>query len=162
MVVAKKLLLNLLGDCLLLLWLFQLQFLWVFIEIFKTGKVGEALFIGFILLILAIHYGSIIAADPIRKKYLHLMLQLLAIYNDGLWFYSLFYQFVLLVLEIIYQLLKIGVILLMAIAIVIVVQIFKCQKWIHNILMEVVLFLEHYSPFYLLLLLVVLLVVSIF
>ncbi len=47
-------------------------FMGIYMRYLRPGKVGEASVIGFILLILAIHYGSIIAADPYWKASIYI------------------------------------------------------------------------------------------
>ena len=97
-------------------------FMGIYMRYLRPGKVGEASVIGFILLILAIHYGSIIAADPYWK-------QVFTFDATTLAFIMMAYGFIAAVLPVWFLLaprdylstfLKIGVIGLMAIAIVIV------------------------------------------
>ena len=97
-------------------------FMGIYMRYLRPGKVGEASVIGFILLILAIHYGSIIAADPYWKEVFTFDATTLA-------FIMMAYGFIAAVLPVWFLLaprdylstfLKIGVIGLMAIAIVIV------------------------------------------
>ena len=97
-------------------------FMGIYMRYLRPGKVGEASVIGFILLILAIHYGSIIAADPYWK-------QVFTFDATTLAFIMMAYGFIAAVLPVWFLLaprdylstfLKIGVIVLMAIAIVIV------------------------------------------
>ncbi|HKM18746.1 MAG TPA: carbon starvation CstA family protein [Aliarcobacter sp.] len=97
-------------------------FMGLYMRYFRPGKVGEASIIGFILLILAIHYGSIIAADPYWKAVFTFDATTLA-------FIMMAYGFIAAVLPVWFLLaprdylstfLKIGVIGLMAIAIIIV------------------------------------------
>ncbi|PRM88791.1 carbon starvation protein A [Aliarcobacter cryaerophilus] len=97
-------------------------FMGLYMRYFRPGKVGEASVIGFILLILAIHYGSVIAADPYWKAVFTFDATTLA-------FIMMAYGFIAAVLPVWFLLaprdylstfLKIGVIGLMAIAIVIV------------------------------------------
>lgn len=97
-------------------------FMGIYMRYLRPGKVGEASVIGFILLILAIHYGSIIADDPYWK-------QVFTFDATTLAFIMMAYGFIAAVLPVWFLLaprdylstfLKIGVIVLMAIAIVIV------------------------------------------
>ena len=97
-------------------------FMGIYMRYLRPGKVGEASVIGFILLILAIHYGSIIAADPVWADRFTFDATTLA-------FIMMAYGFIAAVLPVWFLLaprdylstfLKIGVIGLMAIAIVIV------------------------------------------
>ena len=97
-------------------------FMGIYMRYIRPGRVGEASVIGFILLILAIHYGSIIAADPYWK-------QVFTFDATTLAFIMMAYGFIAAVLPVWFLLaprdylstfLKIGVIGLMAIAIVIV------------------------------------------
>ena len=97
-------------------------FMGIYMRYLRPGKVGEASVIGFILLILAIHYGSIIAADPVWAARFTFDATTLA-------FIMMAYGFIAAVLPVWFLLaprdylstfLKIGVIGLMAIAIVIV------------------------------------------
>ena len=137
-------------------------FMGIYMRYLRPGKVGEASVIGFVLLLLAIHYGSIIAADPVWAARFTFDAPTLAI--------MMAYGFIAAVLPVWFLLaprdylstfLKIGVIGLMAIAIVIVAPDIQMPKQTLNILMELVLYLqEQFSHSYLLLLLVVLLVDS--
>ena len=97
-------------------------FMGIYMRYLRPGKVGEASVIGFILLILAIHYGSVIAADPVWAARFTFDATTLA-------FIMMAYGFIAAVLPVWFLLaprdylstfLKIGVIGLMAIAIVIV------------------------------------------
>ena len=97
-------------------------FMGIYMRYLRPGKVGEASVIGFILLILAIHYGSVIAADPVWAARFTFDATTLA-------FIMMAYGFIAAVLPVWFLLaprdylstfLKIGVIVLMAIAIVIV------------------------------------------
>ena len=97
-------------------------FMGIYMRYLRPGKVGEASVIGFVLLILAIHYGSVIAADPVWAARFTFDATTLA-------FIMMAYGFIAAVLPVWFLLaprdylstfLKIGVIVLMAIAIVIV------------------------------------------
>ena len=97
-------------------------FMGIYMRYLRPGKVGEASVIGFVLLILAIHYGSVIAADPVWAARFTFDATTLA-------FIMMAYGFIAAVLPVWFLLaprdylstfLKIGVIGLMAIAIVIV------------------------------------------
>ncbi|MCT7443603.1 carbon starvation CstA family protein [Aliarcobacter cryaerophilus] len=105
-------------------------FMGIYMRYLRPGKVGEASVIGFILLILAIHYGSIIADDPYWK-------QVFTFDATTLAFIMMAYGFIAAVLPVWFLLaprdylstfLKIGVIVLMAIAIVIVAPEIKMPK----------------------------------
>ena len=97
-------------------------FMGIYMRYLRPGKVGEASVIGFVLLILSIHYGSVIAADPVWAARFTFDATTLA-------FIMMAYGFIAAVLPVWFLLaprdylstfLKIGVIGLMAIAIVIV------------------------------------------
>ncbi|RBQ29680.1 carbon starvation CstA family protein [Aliarcobacter vitoriensis] len=97
-------------------------FMGIYMRYLRPGKVGEASVIGFILLILAIHYGSVIAADPVWAARFTFDATTLA-------FIMMAYGFTAAILPVWFLLaprdylstfLKIGVIVLMAFAIVIV------------------------------------------
>ena len=97
-------------------------FMGIYMRYLRPGKVGEASVIGFILLILAIHYGSIIAADPYWKQVFTFDATTLAFIMMGYGFIAavLPVWFLLAPRDYLSTFLKIGVIVLMAIAIVIV------------------------------------------
>ncbi|AXK49211.1 carbon starvation protein A [Aliarcobacter trophiarum LMG 25534] len=97
-------------------------FMGLYMRFLRPGKVGEASIIGFILLIFAIHYGSVIAADPVWAARFTFDAVTLS-------FIMMAYGFIAAILPVWFLLaprdylstfLKIGVIVLMAIAIVIV------------------------------------------
>ncbi|EAH6259857.1 carbon starvation protein A [Campylobacter upsaliensis] len=97
-------------------------FMGIYMRFLRPGRVGEASIIGFVLLILAIHYGSVITEDAYWKAFFTLDAPTLAIA-------MMIYGFVAAVLPVWFLLaprdylstfLKIGVIVLMAVAIVIV------------------------------------------
>ena len=102
----------------------------IYMRYLRPGKVGEASVIGFILLILAIHYGSIIAADPYWK-------QVFTFDATTLAFIMMAYGFIAAVLPVWFLLaprdylstfLKIGVIVLWLLQLLLLLQKFKCQK----------------------------------
>ncbi|RXJ94257.1 carbon starvation protein A [Arcobacter sp. AHV-9/2010] len=97
-------------------------FMGIYMRYLRPGKVGEASVIGFILLILAIHYGSVIAADPVWAARFTFDASTLAIIMMAYGFIAavLPVWFLLAPRDYLSTFLKIGVILLMAIAIVIV------------------------------------------
>jgi carbon starvation protein len=97
-------------------------FMGIYMRYLRPGKVGEASVIGFVLLILAIHYGSIIAADPVWAARFTFDASTLAIIMMGYGFTAAILPvwFLLAPRDYLSTFLKIGVILLMAIAIVIV------------------------------------------
>ncbi|TLS71514.1 carbon starvation protein A [Aliarcobacter thereius] len=97
-------------------------FMGIYMRFIRPGKVGEASVIGFILLIFSIHYGSVIAADPVWAARFTFDAVTLS-------FIMMAYGFIAAILPVWFLLaprdylstfLKIGVIVLMAIAIVIV------------------------------------------
>lgn len=97
-------------------------FMGIYMRFLRPGRVGEASIIGFVLLILSIHYGSVVAADSYWSSVFTLDAPTLAIY-------MMIYGFVAAVLPVWFLLaprdylstfLKIGVIVIMAVAIVIV------------------------------------------
>lgn len=97
-------------------------FMGIYMRFLRPGRVGEASIIGFALLILSIHYGSVVTADAYWKEFFILDAPTLAIV-------MMIYGFVAAVLPVWFLLaprdylstfLKIGVIVLMAVAIVIV------------------------------------------
>ncbi|MDX4049064.1 carbon starvation CstA family protein [Aliarcobacter skirrowii] len=97
-------------------------FMGIYMRYLRPGKVGEASIIGFVLLILAIHYGSVIAADPVWAARFTFDAPTLAIIMMAYGFIAavLPVWFLLAPRDYLSTFLKIGVILLMAIAIVIV------------------------------------------
>ena len=97
-------------------------FMGIYMRYLRPGKVGEASVIGFILLILAIHYGSVIAADPVWAARFTFDAPTLAIIMMAYGFIAavLPVWFLLAPTDYLSTFLKIGVIGLMAIAIVIV------------------------------------------
>ncbi|QPM44387.1 carbon starvation protein A [Campylobacter hepaticus] len=97
-------------------------FMGVYMRFLRPGRVGEASIIGFILLILAIHYGSIIAQDPYWSKIFILDAPTLALIIMAYGFIAAILPvwFLLAPRDYLSTFLKIGVILLMAIAIIIV------------------------------------------
>ncbi|WP_418179171.1 carbon starvation CstA family protein [Aliarcobacter lanthieri] len=97
-------------------------FMGIYMRFLRPGKVGEASVIGFIFLILAIHYGSIIAADPVWATRFTFDATTLAFIMMGYGFIAavLPVWFLLAPRDYLSTFLKIGVIVLMAIAIVIV------------------------------------------
>nr|WP_026803498.1 carbon starvation CstA family protein [Aliarcobacter lanthieri] len=97
-------------------------FMGIYMRFLRPGKVGEASVIGFIFLILAIHYGSIIAADPVWAARFTFDATTLAFIMMGYGFIAavLPVWFLLAPRDYLSTFLKIGVIVLMAIAIVIV------------------------------------------
>lgn len=97
-------------------------FMGIYMRYLRPGKVGEASVIGFVLLILAIHYGSIIAADPVWAARFTFDATTLAIIMMGYGFIAAILPvwFLLAPRDYLSTFLKIGVILVMAIAIVVV------------------------------------------
>ncbi|EDA0358472.1 carbon starvation protein A, partial [Campylobacter coli] len=97
-------------------------FMGVYMRFIRPGRVGEASVIGFILLILAIHYGSVIAADPYWAKIFTLEAPTLAIIMMAYGFIAavLPVWFLLAPRDYLSTFLKIGVIVVMAVAIIIV------------------------------------------
>lgn len=97
-------------------------FMGIYMRYLRPGKVGEASVIGFVLLILAIHYGSIIAADPVWAARFTFDATTLAIIMMGYGFIAAILPvwFLLAPRDYLSTFLKIGVILIMAIAIVVV------------------------------------------
>ena len=97
-------------------------FMGIYMRYLRPGKVGEASVIGFVLLILAIHYGSIIAADPVWAARFTFDATTLAIIMMAYGFIAAILPvwFLLAPRDYLSTFLKIGVILLMAVAIVIV------------------------------------------
>lgn len=97
-------------------------FMGIYMRYLRPGKVGEASVIGFVLLILAIHYGSVISADPVWAARFTFDASTLAIIMMAYGFIAavLPVWFLLAPRDYLSTFLKIGVILLMAIAIVIV------------------------------------------
>lgn len=97
-------------------------FMGIYMRYLRPGKVGEASIIGFILLLLAIHYGSVIAADPVWAARFTFDAPTLSIIMMAYGFIAAILPvwFLLAPRDYLSTFLKIGVILLMAIAIVIV------------------------------------------
>ena len=97
-------------------------FMGIYMRYLRPGKVGEASVIGFVLLLLAIHYGSVIAADPVWAARFTFDAPTLAIIMMAYGFIAavLPVWFLLAPRDYLSTFLKIGVIGLMAIAIVIV------------------------------------------
>ena len=97
-------------------------FMGIYMRYLRPGKVGEASVIGFVLLILAIHYGSIISADPVWAARFTFDATTLAIIMMAYGFIAAILPvwFLLAPRDYLSTFLKIGVILLMAVAIIIV------------------------------------------
>ncbi|ASE86549.1 carbon starvation CstA family protein [Campylobacter jejuni] len=97
-------------------------FMGIYMRFIRPGRVGEASIIGFVLLILAIHYGSVIAADPYWAKIFTLEAPTLAIVMMAYGFIAsvLPVWFLLAPRDYLSTFLKIGVIVVMAVAIVLV------------------------------------------
>jgi len=97
-------------------------FMGIYMRYLRPGKVGEASVIGFVLLILSIHYGSIVAADPVWAARFTLDATTLAWIMMGYGFTAAILPvwFLLAPRDYLSTFLKIGVIVLMAIAIIIV------------------------------------------
>lgn len=97
-------------------------FMGIYMRYLRPGKVGEASIIGFALLILSIHYGSVIAADPVWAARFTFDAPTLALIMMAYGFIAavLPVWFLLAPRDYLSTFLKIGVIVLMAIAIVIV------------------------------------------
>ncbi|WP_198304793.1 carbon starvation CstA family protein [Arcobacter vandammei] len=97
-------------------------FMGIYMRFIRPGKVGEASVIGFILLIFAIHYGSVIAADPVWAARFTFDAPTLSIIMMAYGFIAAILPvwFLLAPRDYLSTFLKIGVIALMAVAIVIV------------------------------------------
>ena len=97
-------------------------FMGIYMRFLRPGKVGEASIIGFIFLILAIHYGSVVANDPTLAKIFTFDEPTLALIIMAYGFIAavLPVWFLLAPRDYLSTFLKIGVIVVMAIAIVIV------------------------------------------
>ena len=97
-------------------------FMGIYMRYIRPGRVGEASVIGFVLLILAIHYGSVVALDPIWAARFTFEATTLAIIMMAYGFIAAILPvwFLLAPRDYLSTFLKIGVILLMAIAIIIV------------------------------------------
>ncbi|MBK1971183.1 carbon starvation CstA family protein [Campylobacter sp. TTU_617] len=105
-------------------------FMGIYMRFIRPGKVGETSIIGFVLLILAIHYGSVVAADPYWSKFFTFDAPTLAFMIMGYGFISslLPVWFFLAPRDYLATFLKIGVIVVMALAIVIVMPDFQMPK----------------------------------
>ncbi|MBK1964180.1 carbon starvation protein A [Campylobacter novaezeelandiae] len=105
-------------------------FMGIYMRFIRPGKVGETSIIGFILLILAIHYGSVVATDPYWSKIFTFDAPTLAFMIMGYGFISslLPVWFFLAPRDYLATFLKIGVIVVMALAIVIVMPDFQMPK----------------------------------
>ena len=97
-------------------------FMGIYMRYIRPGRVGEASVIGFVLLILAIHYGSVVALDPIWAARFTFEATTLAIIMMAYGFIAAILPvwFLLAPRDYLSTFLKIGVILLMAIAIIVV------------------------------------------
>lgn len=97
-------------------------FMGIYMRFLRPGKVGEASIIGFVLLILAIHYGSEIAANPYWAKVFTLDAPTLSLIMMAYGFIAavLPVWFLLAPRDYLSTFLKIGVIVVMAVAIVVV------------------------------------------
>ncbi|MCV3508703.1 carbon starvation protein A [Campylobacter sp. CNRCH_2016_3089] len=97
-------------------------FMGIYMRFLRPGRVGEASIIGFILLILAIHYGSEIAADPYWVKIFTFDAPTLALIMMAYGFIAAILPvwFLLAPRDYLSTFLKIGVIVVMALAIVFV------------------------------------------
>lgn len=105
-------------------------FMGIYMRFIRPGKVGETSIIGFVLLILAIHYGSVVATDPYWSKIFTFDAPTLAFMIMGYGFISslLPVWFFLAPRDYLATFLKIGVIVVMALAIVIVMPDFQMPK----------------------------------
>lgn len=105
-------------------------FMGIYMRFIRPGKVGETSIIGFVLLILAIHYGSVVATDPYWSKIFTFDAPTLAFMIMGYGFISslLPVWFFLAPRDYLATFLKIGVIVVMALAIVIVIPDFQMPK----------------------------------
>ncbi|MCW1360721.1 carbon starvation CstA family protein [Campylobacter sp. CCS1377] len=97
-------------------------FMGIYMRYLRPGKVGEASIIGFVLLILAIHYGAQIAADPYWSQIFTLSAPNLALIMIAYGFIAAILPvwFLLAPRDYLSTFLKIGVIAIMALAIIIV------------------------------------------
>ncbi|MBM0637405.1 carbon starvation protein A [Campylobacter sp. VicNov18] len=97
-------------------------FMGIYMRFIRPGRVGEASIIGFVLLILAIYYGSFIAIDPYWSKVFTLDAPTLAIIMMAYGFIAAILPvwFLLAPRDYLSTFLKIGVILVMALAIILV------------------------------------------
>ncbi|EAK0439858.1 carbon starvation protein A [Campylobacter lari] len=97
-------------------------FMGIYMRFLRPGKVGEASIIGFILLILAIHYGSEIAANPYWANIFTLSAPTLALIMMAYGFIAAILPvwFLLAPRDYLSTFLKIGVIVIMALAIIFV------------------------------------------
>lgn len=97
-------------------------FMGIYMRFLRPGRVGEASVIGFVLLILAIHYGNVVASDPYWAKLFTLDAPTLALVIMAYGFIAavLPVWFLLAPRDYLSTFLKIGVIVVMAIAIIIV------------------------------------------
>lgn len=107
----------------------------IYMRFIRPGRVGEASIIGFILLMLALYYGQIVAHDETLAQYFHFKQTTLAII-------IMVYGFIASILPVwlllaprdyLSTFLKIGVIVVMAIAIVIVAPDLKMPQITHYI-----------------------------
>lgn len=110
-------------------------FMGIYMRFLRPGHVGEASIIGFILLMLALYYGQYVAQDPILASYFHYKETTLALIIMGYGFIAAVLPVWLLLAprDYLSTFLKIGVIVVMAIAILIVapdLQIPKITKYI--------------------------------
>ena len=110
-------------------------FMGIYMRFLRPEHVGEASIIGFILLMLALYYGQYVAQDPILASYFHYKETTLALIIMGYGFIAAVLPVWLLLAprDYLSTFLKIGVIVVMAIAILIVapdLQIPKITKYI--------------------------------
>lgn len=98
------------------------MFMGVYMRFLRPGRVGEASIIGFVLLLLALYYGSVVAANPLWAAYFHFEETTLALIVIGYGFIAAVLPVWLLLAprDYLSTFLKIGVIVVMAIAILIV------------------------------------------
>ena len=98
------------------------MFMGVYMRFLRPGCVGEASVIGFVLLILALYYGSVVAHDPTLASYFHFKETTLALIIIAYGFIAAILPVWLLLAprDYLSTFLKIGVIVVMAIAILIV------------------------------------------
>jgi len=97
-------------------------FMGIYMRFLRPGRVGEASIIGFILLLLSIHYGSVVASDPYWASVFTFDAPTLALIIMAYGFIAAILPvwFLLAPRDYLSTFLKIGVIVIMAIAIVIV------------------------------------------
>lgn len=107
------------------------MFMGIYMRFLRPGCVGEASIIGFVLLMFALYYGQVVAQDPVLSSYFHFKETTLALIIMGYGFVAAVLPVWLLLAprDYLSTFLKIGVIVIMAVAILIVAPDLQMPKF---------------------------------